>query len=405
VRVAWHPERETNVQDEIRLSPTFYTASLLSESPSSEFIYAMKNIKCIKGSTLQNNIMGPIGYIIIDNANASYEDVMFSIKPAANSAFSFVFGFRGVGNHFCLDYRPEDQRFILARYLDGMRVYLHHAYFDFPANDSIDLVWNDHSIRLYGGKTCFLNILSDGLADGDYGFHGIGRPSIIPELHVSTRSSRPYEWIILGDGYSNNRWKNRDFFSWPEIAFGDKINYLNACVAAGNTLRVIDIIERLKHRIPSTRVILAVGSDDIIESNALDLVKERLKEIAERLRVLGAAKVYLTTLPAKPKLGDKCRLLNEWILNEFNNDTNETLDFQGVLAEMPGHGLVKQDYPSANAHLKIAQLILDRFFPGSALVDFKSKAPHIENNTASRFSYRMADRLAYKINRYLDRIE
>lgn len=366
----------------------------------------MPNLKCIKGATLQNHMMGPMGYIIGDYVDATREDIIFSIKPVAHSAFSFVFGFRGVGNHFCLDYRPEDHRLILTRNLDGIRVYLQHAYFKVLDSDSFNLIWNDHSIRLLAGKTCFLNILTDGLADGSYGFHGIGKPSTMPEVYVSTRPSRPYEWIILGDGYSNNRWKNRDFYSWPELAFGDKLNYLNACVAAGNTRRVIDIIEQVGHQFPSARVILAAGSDDIIEGNALDMVKERLREIYDRLRGLGASSVYLTTLPSKPKLGDQCRLLNEWIFNEFHNSTDEPLDFHGVLAEMPDQGLVRQDHPSPGAHRKIAQLIIDRFLPGSALADFDAvPIPRNQKSAASRFAYRMTERLSYRINRYLDRIK
>lgn len=361
--------------------------------------------KLIKGAILDKNILSKDGYVLFSEADAKSKNVHFYLKNLNQSCYSFVFGFRGAGNHFRLDYSSDLRRYVLTRVLDGIPVYLQHAYVEHGQENEVEIAWNNHSIRLFSQGVCFVNILTDGLDDGDWGFKAIGEPSVVPDIRIENNSIKNYQWIVVGDGYHNNRWKNRDFYAWPELAFGDKLNYLNACVAAGNTMRVLKVVEQISSFISGASLIVAAGSDDLIEGHSLDSIKCRLAAIDSRLRELGAKHVYISTLPAKPMLGDKCAKLNEWIINNFSNSPDKPLDFYEVLARIPDKGLVRNDHPTPEAHREIADFILERFSMErhTALLGIKSDS--IQRGRLTKIRDRFMSKALYRLNKMLKTIE
>lgn len=356
--------------------------------------------KCIKGATLDGNRLGSGGYVILSDAATNSQEVRFCLNNSDHSDFSFVFGFRGVGNHFCLNFSARQSRYLLTRIQDGIAVYLQHAFVSPGQSGEVQISWSDHSIRLFAGGTCFVNILTDGLADGGWGFKGLGVPTTIPDVIVEIKERAKYEWLIVGDGYHNNRWRNRDFYSWPELAFGDKLNYLNACVAAGNTMRVLDIVEQISECFKGGSVIIAAGSDDVIEGHSIESIKSRITDIHEKICAHGARHVYVSTLPSKPLLGDACETLNKWILDQFSKGPDMPLDFNAILAALPDKGLIRNDHPTPAAHREIAKAVLNRFQMAAQIADLG----YVGDSRRRGLLLRMRDKLAKKARNRLNRM-
>lgn len=361
--------------------------------------------KLIKGAILNGGNLGADGYVLYSQADATLNSIHFSLNNPNESSYSFVFGFRGVGNHFRLDYSSDLRRYVLTRILDGILVYLQHAYVGHGQGNEVEIAWNNHSIRLYSRGICFVNILTDGLAIGDWGFKSIGKASVIPFVRVESRDVENYQWVVIGDGYHNNRWKNRDFYSWPELAFGDKCNYLNACVAAGNTLRVIDVVEQISSFISGVSLIIAVGSDDLIEGHSVASIIGRLAAINSRVRELGAKHVYFSTLPAKPMLGDACARINEWIVDNFSKGPDKLLDFNAAISKLPDQGLIRNDHPNPVAHQIIAELTLNQLGLHGHTADLGPTPDFMQQRVLAKLRDRIIKKTLYRMSKILNTIE
>lgn len=336
---------------------------------------AVNEFQCIKGAKLIDGILSGPGFALADYQYLNQQDIEYTISTTNPDPLTFLFGLQGIGNHFRVDICPQKRRIVLSRIRDGISVYLQHAYLDLEIEPSLSIRWNRSSIRLYSGAACFMNVLAEDLAEGRWGFVGTQQPIQLPDVMVHIRPESSYEWIILGDGYSNNRWSNRDFFSWPELAFGDKTDYLNACVAAGNTRRVLEIVNKIGRNFSGSRVIVASGADDVIEGEPLEEIIERLQQIIKRVREMGASEVHLTTIVPQIKHYEQTLALNREISRALSGTCDSILDFHHLLGENLAAWSANGDFPGAIYQRKIAVHVLEHFFGHGRLAPLVDPSP------------------------------
>ena len=328
-----------------------------------------------KSATLSNGVLVGGGFALGDWLSVDGREIEFSFPLPVETALYFVFGMRGVGNHYRLHIQRKDRRFVLTRFRDGIPVYLQHAYLKWAEQDILRICWNDTSIRIFLNEVCFINVLNDGIHDGSWGFAGTQQPIQLPKVTLASNPAGNYQWIILGDGYSNNRWSNRDFFSWPELAFGDKTDYLNACVAAGNTRRVLEIVNKIGRNFSGSRVIVASGADDVIEGEPLEEIIERLQQIIKRVREMGASEVHLTTIVPQIKHYEQTLALNREISRALSGTCDSILDFHHLLGENLAAWSANGDFPGAIYQRKIAVHVLEHFFGHGRLAPLVDPSP------------------------------
>lgn len=357
----------------------------------------------VKGGALSKSLLGPRGFVLGEFQKFGELALSLKLKPRGKTDFACVFGFRGVGNHFRFDFTRAANRFVLSQIRDGIQIYLQHAIMKAPISDFLEVLADDVSIRIFSGKHCFINVVHEGSIDGHWGFAGVGYQVPAPEMQVKALKRKNFEWLIFGDGYSNNRWENRDFYSWPEMAFGDKADYLNACVAAGNTRRVLEIIPRLATRLRGTNVILAVGADDVMEMEPHGEVIVRMEAIVKLLRDLDVETIHVTTLAPKPRYLESTAALNYWIRETLSTTCDSVIDFHEIIASCAEADLCNGDFPGPRVQIQMADAVL------ASLIDNSFASPLLaqeqknirQPSPIKRFALRVAARLDSYIDRFL----
>lgn len=352
----------------------------------------------LKGGVLSDGVLGPRGYVLGEFIESAGEALSFSLKDTGKFDFTFVFGFRGIGSHFRLDFSPAAHRFVLSQIRDGISIYLQHAILDTSIPEVLNVQADKISIRIFYGKQCFINIIHEGSIDGRWGFSGVGYKVPAPVIEVKKIKRKNFDWLILGDGYSNNRWKNRDFYSWPELAFGNKLSYLNACVAAGNTRRIQEIIEIIGPGFAGCKVIVAAGADDVMEGEELQEVFGRLRGIVSRVRNYGAAEVHITTLVPKPGYQDMVVALNHEIHTNIRMRCDSILDFNRIFSSNTKELLMYGDFPGTQAQQLMANYVIDRFHIAGGLSPLADLTPR---KCLHGISARAAARLSSWLNNAL----
>jgi len=197
-----------------------------------------------------------------------------------------------------------------------------------------------------------MNVLHDGKAEGEWGFSvPRGRTLALPRVEIVQQPVPPLDWVVLGDGFSNNRWPNRHFVSWPELLFGPDVSYLNACVAAANSRRVLQVAQRLVSRMRDTRVIVAMGTDDLIEGGETESFLRNLDNLVALLENAGVRRIWILNLPP---VRSQMNAIPDWneTLKRRLCDTRITLvDTHSLLTTFMIHG----EYPSVDGQWLIAQ--------------------------------------------------
>ena len=312
----------------------------------------------IKNTNLQDGKLQGDGFALAPRISLNSECAVFEIKNTANADYSFVFAFEGVGHHCRMEVLPSQDLILLYFIRDGISIYLQHASLSIPSEQTITLHWEADSIRVNLGFTNILNILGEGLSSGHWGFATRDTPYIIPEVLVKFTPLTQFQWICLGDGYSNNRWKNRHLFSWPELAFGNSGTHLNACVAAGNTRRTLEVLESIRHRVAGTSVLIAAGADDLIEGESLEDFLSRLSTLVDNTRYAGAKSIYLCAIPPSTHNNEEIIKRNNAVHELTQKNGTTFIDFHKTLSPaMPGI-LVGGGYPGPEAQRMIAALVV-----------------------------------------------
>lgn len=357
--------------------------------------------ECVKGAYLTNGILAGQGYALAPFEELAGGVFDFALPVRGTETLSFVFGFQGVGYHYRCDIIPRRNLVILHLIKDGIPVYLQHASMKLAEGMDFHILWSKHSLRLCSGNMCFINILGEGIDSGRWGFVVNGSPFHLPDVTITRKPSFRPQWVILGDGYSNNRWPNRHFFSWPELAFGNKGDYLNACVAAGNTRRVLEVIEQIPNIFNDTKVILAAGADDFIEGVPTDESLCRIRQILSRLRELGAGRIHLCSIPPRAHLDGDVILRNAELTSIAQREADGFIDLHAMLSTKKQELLVNGDYPGAKAQLTIAREISSYFNLEGGLAQLVNadRSPQIRG-----FASRLARCLLNRLETGLDRM-
>ncbi len=255
-------------------------------------------MRLIKGASEHHgDIRGP-GYALLGHQDASRHQVTYRLSLPDQQACYFVFGFKGVGSHFLLELCALQGLVALYQIKDGIPLYLNHVLVRLPAHAIIDVVQDADFLSISSSGYALLNVLHDGNTKGEWGFHvAQGTTLSLPRVEIVHQQGPPLEWIVLGDGFSNNRWPNRHFVSWPELLFGPQMSYLNACVAAANSRRVLQVAQRLISRMRNAQVIVAMGADDLIEGGRAESFLRNLDDLVELLHTAGVRRVWVINLP------------------------------------------------------------------------------------------------------------
>lgn len=312
----------------------------------------------LKKARLEAGLLKGRGYALAPFEELASNEIEFVFRIQQDQDYAFIVGFRGVGHHYRCDIIPLRNLVVLHLIKDGIPVYLQHASLHIRENFDFRLSWSPSSLRIFHGKLCMINIVGEGLDSGRWGFAINDVPLHMPEVTMKRRPRFAPGWVVLGDGYSNNRWKNRHFFSWPELAFAQRGDYLNACVAAGNTRRVLEVIEQIQPTIAGSVVILAVGADDFIEDVSADESLGRISQIIAQLKGLGARRVHLCAIPPRKYRDNEVAERNTELAALARLEADGFIDFHQLLSPAKESLLVNGDYPGSAAQLVMAKGVI-----------------------------------------------
>jgi hypothetical protein len=313
----------------------------------------------IKNTTLHGRNLQGDGYVLASRITLASQTAVFKIEKAGYSDFSFVFAFEGVGNHCRMDVLPSGNLILIHFIRDGIPIYLQHASVEIPADKSIRLHWDSDSIRVDLGFANIINILGEGCPSGHWGFAARDKAYNLPETTVRIAPLTKFQWICLGDGYSNNRWKNRHLFSWPELAFGTTGAHLNACVAAGNTRRALRILESIGHRMSGAVLLIAAGADDLIEGEPIGDYLNRLSLLVELAQSAGAEAIHLCAIPPSTRNNQGIMERNQGILELAGKNDVGFIDFHKTLSPAIPAVLVGGAYPGPEAQRMLAASVIE----------------------------------------------
>lgn len=314
--------------------------------------------ECIKNVSIDGRLLYGAGYALAryTHAESGEFEHKFTFSPMERT--SFVFGFHGVGHHYRGDLHPAENLIVLHLIRDGVPIYLQHASIDLSTPFELRICWTEISIRIFKHDSCFINILGEEINGGRWGFAVDGGKFHLPEVTTNRNLYPDFKWIVFGDGYSNNRWKNRHFFSWPELAFGHRAPYLNACVAAGNTRRVLEIIDKVEKHISASTVLVAAGADDFIENTPIPETLDRLTQIVAKCKANGAASVLICAIPPRGENDAEVAQLNGLLRKLAEADADGFIDFHAMLSAEKHRLLVGGDFPGAAAQEIIAHGVI-----------------------------------------------
>lgn len=313
-------------------------------------------MRLIKGASVRNECIHGPGYVLLGTENAYSHQTTYRLPLPDRAVFHFVFAFQGVGSHFLA--KVDRQKGLIALYhvKDGIPVYLNHVLVKLPSNAVIDIFHDTDFLSITSSGYGLINVLHDGSVAGEWGFN-IPREKrlLLPDVEIAHQQRQNLEWVVLGDGFSNNRWPNRHFVSWPELLFGPKVSYLNACVAAANSRRVLEVAKKLVSRMQNAQVIVAMGTDDLIEGSGLESFLAHLDDLVALLAEAGVRQVWIANLPP---INSKALLIPEWneTLRQRLRGTCITLvDIHTLLSRKERDTMAQGEYPSANGQWEIAR--------------------------------------------------
>jgi hypothetical protein len=262
--------------------------------------YTPEMFRAIKGSKITNGLISGTGFLIGTDEENSTLNTHFEVITEECYGFAFLFGFCGLGHHYRLDIRPSSSVISLYQIRDGIPLYLHHVSVKLIPGMCIGVdIWYEF-LRISLDKFQIISVLIDPVETSRIGITSLdANPYPFPTISKKESQGLPIQWLCLGDGFSNARWRNRSFVSWPEIVLGKRADFFNACVAAANSRRVSNLLQTLTKHVENCNILLATGSDDLIEGEPVEDFLERLHTIVSTLRMYNAKEIFIATLPPR----------------------------------------------------------------------------------------------------------
>lgn len=325
-------------------------------------------MRLIKGASEGHGVIRGPGYALLGHQDARRQQVTYRLPMPERQACYFVFGFQGVGSHFLVELCSQQGLIALYRVKDGIPLYLNHVLVRLPAHAVIDIVQDTDFLSVSSSGYGLLNVLHDGNGEGEWGFSVPGgRTLTLPRVETVHQPVPPLEWIVLGDGFSNNRWPNRHFVSWPELLFGSDVSYLNACVAAANSRRVLQVAQPLVSRMRNTQVIVAMGTDDLIEGGEAESFLRNLDNLVALLENADVRHIWVLNLPPVRSQIAAIPDWNETLQRRLCGNRITLVDTHSLLAPC----MIQGEYPGAHGQWLIAQHL------ATLVGGFKPQAPSI----------------------------
>ncbi len=317
------------------------------------------DLRLIKGARIQGNRALNGGFLLGCPSVDLPMPRRHQLALAGSDPFSFLFGLSGLGYHYRLDVRPEASNLALYHIRDGIPLYLHHFATHIPPDAAITVDLFHSQIRVGINGFQVMHAVGDPHFDPRIGFSPLSPVGFNLPKHSATPLLLPaLAWLCLGDGFSNARWRNRSFLSWPERVFGHREDWFNGCVAAGNSRRVLQLAWDFAPLCHDSSVLLAVGSDDQIEGESYADFETRLAAIIGRLRSSRLKSIHLATLPPRVSAMEATR---DWSarMREFAGKNQiHILDFHAWLAADMS-GMVRGEYPGAAAQALLASHVAE----------------------------------------------
>lgn len=319
-----------------------------------------KSLRPIKGATVKDGLAGGRGYLLGPDGEGPAGPVRHLLTLADGHPFSFLFGLLGLGYHYRLDIRPSDSVLALYHVRDGIPVFLHH--FSTPLSPgtriSIDTFHSQARIGLNGFQVMHAQI--DSTLDARIGFAPLSPAGFrLPDCARTPLCLPMLAWLCLGDGFSNARWRNRHFLSWPELVFGQREDWFNGCVAAGNSRRIIQLAWDFAPLCRNSSVLLATGSDDLIEGESYDDFENRLFTTVQALRSTGVQSIHVATLPPRVSAMEETEDWSKRIAIFADRHQLKLLDFHSWLKPHM-HLMVRGEYPGSGAQKLLAAKVAER---------------------------------------------
>jgi len=319
----------------------------------------MKSLKAIKGASVKDGLAGGQGFLLGPDGEGPAGPVRHVLTLADDQPFSFLFGLLGLGYHYRLDIRPSDSVLALYHIRDGIPLFLHH--FSTPLRPrtriSIDTFHSQVRIGLNGFQVMHAQI--DSTLDPRIGFAPLSPAGFrLPDCVRTPLCLPMLAWLCLGDGFSNARWRNRHFLSWPELVFGQREDWFNGCVAAGNSRRIIQLAWDFAPLCRNSSVLIATGSDDLIEGESYENFENRLFTTVQALRSTGVKSIHVATLPPRMSAMEETGEWSQRIVSFTDHHQLKLLDFHSWLKPHM-HLMVRGEYPGAGAQKLLAAKVAE----------------------------------------------
>ena len=350
----------------------------------------------IKGEGIDSSGVVRNSYVAADpvfSANKSFS-FRFS-KSLLQAGFGFVFGFQGIGCHYCVQIPQAENAIYLYAILDGQRIYLNHVRVRLSPNQNVEIRWLGPSIKVFLSGRCIINIWNNFFTFGKFGYHVFGKEGVeIPELTVRDSTWPDQKWFVFGDGFSNPRWGGYGHICWPDMVFDGVCDWFNFAVAACNSTRGLAILDSSHSSWEKgSDVVFAFGNDDLIESCSSDVF---ISNIDKALKMVHEAhKVYVLSLwPG---------LKNKAITEEWNTRLRNVTDAYSYVRWVDLNAFLSEqrdlpNYTEAHAQVRIAEFLAKEFSIGRpARVDLQSFISEAKSTKAN-------PNLVCRVLRYSQRI-
>ena len=315
----------------------------------------------IKGKGFKNGRLQSGSYAVSDSSLGTKPGCTYAFKlpqDCDKGVLSFLIAFSGVGRHYKIMFDFKLNRVLVYLLRDGIGVYLHHVKIHKIQNANVELTWSELGIDVRINDKCVACAFDQELKSGQWGFFCKGTSFNVPTVNIfQDKKETLLEWICFGDGFSNGRWKNRDFISWPEIVFGSSSSYFNACVAAGNSKRILELVKQCNPRV-AKNIIFAVGNDDLLEMTGYEEFIKNLHRSVSHFE--NVENVFICSLT--PRFADLSKI-EEWNANleaEVNKQGNwKFIDIYSPLFSRASDSIHRGEFPNFVGQQLMANTIAD----------------------------------------------
>jgi len=132
-------------------------------------------------------------------------------------------------------------------------------------------------------------------------------------------------------------------------------------MAAANSHRVLQVAQRLFSRMRNTQVIVAMGTDDLIEGGGTESFLRSLDDLVALLNDAGVRHIWILNLPPVSSQMGAIPHWNETLRRRLRDTDITLVDTHSLLGQHPTTSMTQGEYPSAGGQWLIAQHLASLF--------------------------------------------